>query len=415
MRRLLGAAILAALSAPAAPAEEAPPGQRRIFEDYGNLTVAESDEAGTVWLALWDDHVRFRLDGESRDRLPELRRLIERAYGEGRAVTIVYDGSLGRVDRASGTLQYPLCGITMDDLAFAPTHPCATAAPEPPASAEVALPLANAHAKVANFRLAETLLERRDLPDDPAFRRLFLRIHARIEEGIASEAGRRGPQADRAFAAALADHRALARLEPEQADHQFAIASALADLGGYADAEALYRRILEAWPDEDFRVSVNRAALHRFQGQYGEALDALDRLVARGGPQEGMKFHYHRGWLLTLLGRHEEAVAEFTQGLADQPDYSSAYIRRACALAGMGRLREALDDVGKASRLYADLPGAATSKWLQDDIAEAAGARKRLEAALAQGVDRPLTGLCAGPAWRGLETPRPRSPLLPSG
>lgn len=415
MRGLRAAAIAAAAWAQApATAEEAAPEQRRIFEDHGNVTYAAVDDDGIVRIGLWEDHIRFRLAGEPAAKLEPLRILIQRADQASRAVALRYDGAKGIVDRETGSLEYPLCAVVMDDLGFEPARACETSAPGQPADPAAALGLANAHSKVGNYATAVRLLERADFPTDPVFRKLFLRVRAEAEEGVAATARRASPEADRALAAALADHRALAELEPDDVEHQLAIAITLIDLGGYAEADALYGRILVKWPDEEYRVAVGVGALHRYQGHYDKALDSLNQLVARNGAQPGMKFHYHRGWLLTLLGRYDEAIVEFTEGLRNQPDYSSAYLRRACALASVGRLRDALNDVGEAARLYATLPGAATSKRLREDIAEAADFRKRLEAAIAAGGSKSLTGTCAGPTWQVLENPRPRSPLLPA-
>lgn len=414
MRGLAAAAMLAATCASLpAGAAETPPEQQRIFQDYGGLTVATVDEQGTVWLALWEPHIRYRVTGEPEARLAALKVIVERADEGARAVALRYDGSAGRLNAKSGHLEYPLCSIAMDDLSFAPAKACDTSAPPWPADPASALALANAHATVGHDALAKRLLERSDLPADPAFRKLLLRVRAKAEQGIAAEAERASPEGDRALAAALADFRALALLEPEDAEHRLAIATLLVELGGYVEAAAMYDQILAEWPDEDYRVTVSRAALHRYQGHYDKALDTLNQLVARNGPQPGMKFHYHRGWLLTLAGRYDEAIVEFSEGLRSQPDYSSAYLRRACAYAAVGRLRDAVDDVGEAVRLYADLPASPTSKWLQDDLAEAAEFRARLEAAIARGGNRPVTG-CAGPNWKRIETPRPRSPLLPA-
>ena len=410
---LTAAAIAAALSAQAAAAQTAPE-QRRIFEDYGNVTYAAVDDEGTVRLGLWEPHVRFHVAGETAAKLQALRVLIERADQGSRAVALRYDGAKGTVDRETGSLDYPVCAIAMDDLRFEPSQACETSAPAATADPAAVLALANAHSTVGNYAEAVRLLARSDFPADPVFRKLFLRVHAVAEEGVAATARPASPEADRALAAALADHRALAELEPEDVEHRLAIATVLVDLGGYKEAAAMYDGIAAKWPDEEYRVAVGIGALHRFQGHYDKALDSLNQLIARNGPQPGMKFHYHRGWLLTLLGRYDEAIVEFTEGLRDQPDYSSAYLRRACALAGVGRLSDALDDVGEASRLYATLPGAATSKRLQDDIAEAVDFRKRLEAAIAAGGNRPLAGGCSGPTWQVLEHPRPRSPLLPA-
>jgi tetratricopeptide (TPR) repeat protein len=403
---------VALLLFPAAVSAHDAPEAQRIFEDYGGLTQASVDDEGTVWLSLWEPHIRYHLAGESAQRLAALQTVVERADQGQRAVKVRYDAAKGKVDRKTGQIDYPLCRIALDEISFEPARPCKASPAEPPRSGEEALVLANAHAAVGRGALAVRLLDRSDFPADPIFRKLLLTVRAGAEEGVAMAAAPASEEADTALAAALGDHRELAKLEPDEAQHQLSIASVLIDLGGYAEAGAVYDGMRTKWPDEEYRIAVNTAALHRTQGDYAKALRILDRFVERRGPQPGMKFHYHRGWLLGLLSRHEEAIAEFTEGLKNQPDYSSAYLRRACSLAAMGRLREALDDVGKASALYAALPFAESSKWLDEEIAEASGFRQRLETAIAAGDDKPLKDVCAASNWKVLERPRARSRFL---
>ena len=414
MRALSAAAtILAALGAAAgAGAQEGRGEQRRIFEDSGNVTDGAEDEAG-LWLSLWEPHIRFRIGSEPEAKQSQLFDLIKRANQGFRSVSIRYDGTRGRLNRQTGTLDYPLCAIALDDLKFEPTVGCEDKAAAAPDGPESALTLARAFLGSGEFRRAQDLLERSDLPADSAFRKIYLRVRSVAADNIALSEKPASPEADRATAASLADYRALALLEPDDVEHRFAIARALQDLGGYAEAGSALDLLLKRWPDEDFRVGVRRGALYRAQGDYEKALDALNQLVVRLGPQEGMKFYYHRAWTLSLLGRHDEAIADLTEGLRSQPDYSSAYLRRACAYAAVGRLREALDDATEAARLYATLPGAATAQVLRDDLAEVRALRARLEAGLTEGAGKPVGGTCVSPSWQASERPRRRSPLLP--
>lgn len=394
-----------------ATGQEPLPGPRRTFEYYGGVTSA-SEENGVVWLSLWTDNVRFRVDGDSETRRGELAFLLRLAEEDGRAIVLRYDGTRGRLNRESGTLDYPLCGIVLDDLRYEPTRACDDGPAAAPSGPEAALTLAAAYLGVSEFKQARDLLARPDFPGDPAFRKVLLAVRASAAEGLALAEPPASAAADQALTAALADHRALAVLEPDEVGHRFGIAEALKELGAYSESRATYEAILKQWPEEDFRVSVGLGALHRVQGRYAKALDALNQLVVRHGRQEGMKFYYHRAWTLSLLGRYDEAIADLTEGLRSQPDYGSAYHRRACAYAAVGQLRKAKDDVVEAGRLYAAIPGAAMSTFLQDDIAQAAALRSRLEAALAAGTTMPIRDGCAGSSWTAWEKPRRRSALL---
>ena len=416
MRIAATTAMLLMTIAAAMPASsrEPAPGPRRIFEYYGGVT-STSEEEGVVWLSLWTEHVRFRIDGESEAGRRKLAFLLRRADEGSRAIVLRYDGTRGRLNRETGTLDYPLCGIVLDDLRYEPTQACDDGPAGAPGGPEAALTRAAAHLGVSEFRQARDLLLRSDLSGDPAFHKVLLRVRASAAEGLALSEPPASTAADQALMAALADHRALAVLEPDDVGHSFGIAEALKELGAYSEARATYEAILKQWPEEDFRASVYLGALHRVQGDYAKALDSLNQLVVRNGRQEGMKFYYHRAWTLSLLGRYDEAIADLTEGLSSQPDYGSAYHRRACAYAAVGRLREAIDDIVEAGRLYAAMPGAAGSTFLQDDIAQAAALRARLEVALAAGMKEPIGDGCAGSSWTAWEKPRRRSALLGGG
>lgn len=411
MRALRVVAMIIAVLATGASAgvPDKAAGQRRIFEDLGGLTDVAENEGG-IWLSLWEPHVRFRIEREPDAKRSQLAFLIKRASEGYRSVTIRYDGIRGRLNRESGTVDYPLCAIAFEDLMFEPTRGCDGKGAAASGGPEAALVLARAWLSAGEFRRAQALLARDDLPADDAFRKIFLKIRSAAAESIALSETPASSEADRATAAALADYRALTVLEPDDVEHQFAVARALQDLGGYTEASAAYDLLLKRWPDEDFRVAVRRGALYRGQGDYEKALDALNQLVVRNGPQVGMKFHYHRGWTLSLLGRHDEAIADLSEGLRTQPDYGSAYMRRACAYAAVGRLREALDDVTEAARLQAARPEAADA--FRNETAEIAALRARLEAGLAEGAGKPVSGGCSGPSWRASERPRRRSRLL---
>jgi tetratricopeptide (TPR) repeat protein len=412
--KALGAAALAlAMLATAAGAGLEKPAveQRGIFEDLGSLTDAAEDEAG-VWLSMWQPYVRFRIEPEPEAKRSQLAFAIKRATEGYRSVSIRYDTTRGRLNRKTGTLDYPLCALALDDLLFEPSRACKAAPSAALKGPEAALVLAQAYLGSGEFQRTLDLLARSDLPPDSAFRKILLKVRAAATDGIALSEAPESLAADQASAASLADYRALALLEPDDVEHHFALARALQDLGGYAEASAAYDVLLKRWPNEDFRVAVRRGALYRGQGDYEKALDALNQLVARNRLYDGMKFRYHRAWTLSLLGRYDEAIADLSEGLRTQPDYAPAYVRRACALASVGRLHEAADDVAEATRLYSAYPGAA--KALRQEIAEVRALGGQIEMGLAESAGKRVGTGCSGPSWRSAERPRPRSALLGS-
>jgi tetratricopeptide (TPR) repeat protein len=398
---------------PVSPPAAATTPQTSRYEEYGPLSDAREGDDGVIWLKAWKHYVRFRMGPQPAEKREALLSLVKRAGEGGRAVLIRYDAAHGRFEAAAGTLDYPVCSIALDDVRFDPAEGCRDEAPAP-AGFGTTLALAQAEISRGNFEAAYRLLSPLALPADLPARKLFLRLRAESEGSIAAMEPVASPAADRGSVAALADFRALALLEPDDADHQFEIAGALVDLGAYAEAGAIYGAILKKWPNEEYRVAVRRGALDRVQGQYAKALEALDDLVARKGPQPGMRFHYHRGWTLSLLGRYDEAVHDLTEGIKDQPEYGSAFHRRACAYAGLGDMRSALIDIDEAVRLEAQIPGAATIKAVRDDLEEMAALRARLQAAIAAGQGGKWPDACSGPTWKRGERPRTRSPLLPA-
>lgn len=407
------AALIWAVFALAAPPPAQAAAQPRQFEDFGTLTDAAETDDGVVWLKLWTRYARYRVPKQTKEKREALVSLLNRANDGTRGVTVRYDGAHGRLNLATGTLDYSLCAITLDDLRFEPDGSCPSTAAAEPRGFEPALALAQAEMSAGDQRAAEQLLTGLEVPREPAAQKLFLRVRAENRSAIAAELPPRSAAADQAAAAALADYRALAALEPDDVEHRFAVAEALIDLGGYPEARGVYEGILAKWPDEEYRIAVRLGALLRVQGHYAEALQSLNDLVARRGPQVGMKFHYHRAWTLSLLGRHDEAIRELSEGIKEQPDYSSAYQRRACAYAAIGDAKAALADAEEAARLLALLPAARVSKGMRGELDEMAALRARLKARIVAGDATPLADACSGASWHRWEQPRPRSPLLP--
>jgi tetratricopeptide (TPR) repeat protein len=408
MKLKIGLALLAlSLAAPTRAAAGGEP----VFERDGMILGSEGDPASGLLLSLWDEHVRFGLPPQPEAKQAELSELLERAWDGSRAVKIRFDGAGGRVNKQAGTIDFPICSIILDEAAFEPAKPCrATRLPAAP-NGETALALGVAHYGIGELRRAQSLLRSAGWPDDPAFRRLLLRARAQVADGLGALEARESRAADSAYLSALADYRALAVLEPDDVEVQFMIGMMLEELGDYAAARTHYEDILRRWPEEDFRIAVRIGALYRTQGDYQRALEQLDRLVERSGPQGGMKFHYHRAWTLTLLGRFEETVAEIGKGLPDQPDYSYAYLRRGCALASLGRLDEALADIERGAALLKGLPQAGVEP-LRFDISRAEAIVAQLEEARSSRPRQPVTGTCEG-YWAGSDVKRQRSALLP--
>jgi tetratricopeptide (TPR) repeat protein len=148
-------------------------------------------------------------------------------------------------------------------------------------------------------------------------------------------------------------------------------------------------------------------------GDFARALATLNEFATGEEPPFGMMFNYHRGWILNLMGRHEEALRKLDEGLETQPDYGGAFEQRACAYARLGRLEEALADHRQADELNAAFFGdALVTPAVAHDRAWARSVNAAFEAAIAAGNTGPIAAPCEG-AWKHGEVKRTRSRLLP--
>ncbi len=233
---------------------------------------------------------------------------------------------------------------------------------------------------------------------------------------FASEAYLRWPvgdERDRLLMSALADFQSWKALAPKSSGAASAVAETLAALGAYDEAQDAYTIIYNTWPDDRYWTLIRIGAIFRARGQTAMALDTVDEIVAQQGTQAGMAYHYHRGWTLSDLGRTDEAVDEYTTGIANQPDYAWAYFRRACALADLGSLNQALSDQKRGTVLYQiSKQGVVNTPSQEFDDRRVAAISKALESALRLGRPQRIRNLCDG-FWNYGTDARERSKLLP--
>ena len=199
-------------------------------------------------------------------------------------------------------------------------------------------------------------------------------------------------------------------------------AVALHQQGRLAEAEALYRQILEidgrVFPalyllgvlrleqgDSDDAaallaraVAVNAndpaAWLHyglalQGQGRFKEALTAHERAL---GLQPALApARLGRGAALRALGHIREALADHEIVLAADPDNADAWNGRGALLRKLGRIDEALDSYGRAIALMPQFAEALQNRGelLCDEKKDYAGARIDLERAIVLAPDRP--------------------------
>jgi tetratricopeptide (TPR) repeat protein len=234
--------------------------------------------------------------------------------------------------------------------------------------------------------------------DDLGERKLALayRTRGNAQESLAYPPGHQiNDRDDALLMRALNDYRHAAKLDPSdfRAVHWQGLVTT--SLGAYDDALALFDEAARRWPDQFFRVAIARGATYRQMGNYDAALRELDRLVEKHGPQRGMMFHYHRGWTLNKLERYAEAVKDFTAGFESQPDFTWAFVGRACSYAQLGDIAHAVEDQRRALELWDQMAKLdATARNDKNRRARLAGTLQDLETALRTAPKTPTSAAC---------------------
>jgi len=128
-------------------------------------------------------------------------------------------------------------------------------------------------------------------------------------------------------------------------------AIALHQTGKFADAEQLYRKILEEQP-RHFDCW-HLLGLIRYQlGEYAESARHID--IALSVNPSVAAAHNSRGAALKGLKRLEEAVASYDRAIAIKPDYADAFNNRGVVLVELERLEQALASYDQAIALKPD-------------------------------------------------------------
>ncbi|MFN3944536.1 MAG: tetratricopeptide repeat protein [Allosphingosinicella sp.] len=383
--------IFAALAAAAAQPAEA--GKERIFRAEGYVAALYGEE-GRYVLELHDTAVRYALPRLDDKRLAAYADVIGSAHDLGVAIGVQFDGTAGSLTADGERIEFPLCTIEVDGAAIG--------------SVAANCPPRRGAARAGERALALGLAQRLDRPDQAAAllatasraadlpaaaRAVALEKRGELLSYTAALLPRSDPGHDAKLLEAHADFQRLAKLQPGNAEAQRGLARTLTDLGAYEEALAIYARLTETEMDA-FLSAISIGAIHRLRGDHAAALRALDALAESQGPMEGMRYHYHRGWTLRLLGRHEEAIESFSEGMRSQPDYAFAFLQRSCAFALLGRHREALADHEQGLRLLRSMQERQDDRLIARHVAEAGTAVERLRRAVADGERAPVDAPC---------------------
>ena len=110
-------------------------------------------------------------------------------------------------------------------------------------------------------------------------------------------------------------------------------ALALHQSGRIAEAEAIYRQVLEQQPDHPGALHL-LGVVRQQQGDYAAALELIGRAIAINPRKAVYRNNY--GAALQSLGRHEEAAESFQRALTISPNYADALANLGMAQASLG-------------------------------------------------------------------------------
>ncbi len=387
---IASALALGLCTASGARAAEATPPQRLTF--VGAAYGFSLDHDG---FSLNTTVIRFLTRGtlENVDVLETLRF----SARTGATLGVEIDPSQGDVDEKSLRATFPALHIITRGENLNIARGPDPGVPTPRGMLAEGVALAEAHRDSAALPFIEQAIA--DPTLSPRLKSLAYRLRGQLRFRSATGfPGKPTPEGDRARVAGLDDLDRAASLAPDDAETALVRSEFLASLG--ANEEALAGLRPSPDPERDFTRITLAARLLMQMGRFSEALSAVDDVRRLYPTALGMAYHYNRGQALLGLGRYQDAIGDFTEGLKTQPGYSSAYFERACAQAKLGRLEDARKDVENAANAmgpsFKARPQAERAAWLDQTMTK-----------LVADVRKDAGG--PGPC---LDEPRARSPLL---
>jgi protein O-GlcNAc transferase len=161
------------------------------------------------------------------------------------------------------------------------------------------------------------------------------------------------------FAEAEEIYRKIIETAPDHFDARHLLGVLKHQLGRHAEAHELIGTALQKQPNAVVALSNHATVLNALE-RYGEALARCDRaIVLKPDYPEALN---NRGNALRGLGRPIEALASYDRAIALKPGYPEAFNNRGNALRDLGRRDEALASYDQAVALKADYANALTSR-----------------------------------------------------
>lgn len=401
---ILAALLASGAAEPARPAPDLP--MKVSVNVFG--AVARDDR---IMLTTFEPEILFSVPASKLREGSDAERALLTATEASRSIALEIDWANASFDEAEGAMIIPVCAVKFEEIASTIDANCGRKRRAGDSGEgllahaialwllgdfEKAAPVFDAAVQTADSKTRLSTTARKFRADNE-FTRGF------VQSGW-SEAQ------DRHFLAALADMQlVIAKQDTDQ--NRTLMTNILARLGAYEEAMAIVSKQMADGADpEHFQATINAASIARLQGKPEQALDLLDALRSKLTREPGMKFFYHRGRTLMMLGRYDEAVADFTSGIANQPDYSSAYFLRGCAHSALGEPSAALADYIAGEGWLGQLGKNEESVRLRANISA------MIESARGAGAindNSPNTEICRT-YLNKLDDKRPRSALLPA-
>ncbi|MFM0506008.1 tetratricopeptide repeat protein [Paraburkholderia sp. RL17-373-BIF-A] len=190
---------------------------------------------------------------------------------------------------------------------------------------------------------------------------------------------------------------------PQQLDSMLQQAVALQRNGAFAEAEELYREILELKP-RHFDALQLLGALTLQAGRLQEGVELLRKALAINGKQAPL--HSNLAYALNALQRFDEALACAERALALQPKFPDALNNRGNAQAGLNRPLDALGSFDRAIALMPDFAPAWNNRaCVLRDLGRPADALASCDHALALQPNYPDAWSNRGNAFSDLNQP----------
>lgn len=182
-------------------------------------------------------------------------------------------------------------------------------------------------------------------------------------------------------------------------------------LGAYGEALQRFEEEYTFDQPKPFWSLLNIAATYRIMGDYDSALRYLDRALEISG-DTNLPIHYHRARAFYGAGKYREAIDSIGRGIAHQPDYTFAFVVRACAYARLGDYQHSLADYDSAIGFWRQQSDTYGQTSLYPILRDRFAAERESVDDMSKGRMPKIAAasLCQFPS---LEAKRERSPLLP--